>query len=194
MQPAGEKTCARGLTVGEGDNLARSFRLCHSPDILYRIGLALAGLSTEMVREVSSDLWGVLAVGGDPLKAEAGESDVGAGDGEKEELCIVEVDLNEGEASERGGEESHGEEPSLEGAENLYFSACRRCTERVHSVPRERDPEQPSRASKAPVTRMQPQPSVIFKTSLHSSELPAYADVFRFVSLSPPGALPKSPS
>ena len=105
------------LTVGEGDNLAGSFRLCHSPDILYRIGLALAGLPTEMVREVSCDLWG----GGDPLKAEAGESDVGAGEGEKEELCIVEVDPDEGKAGEGGGEESHGEEPSLEGQRIYIF-------------------------------------------------------------------------
>ena len=47
-----KRTCARELTVSKGDDFARSFGLCHSPDIFYSIGLALAGLSTEVVREV----------------------------------------------------------------------------------------------------------------------------------------------
>ena len=107
------------LTVGESDNLAGALGLSHSPDVLYRIGLALAGLSAEVVGEVSV-LGGVWGAGGDPLKTEAGESDVCMGDGVEDELCIVEAALEEGEAGEGGGEESHGEETPTR-AETLYF-------------------------------------------------------------------------
>ena len=64
MQPPAEDEGK--LTVGEGDDLAGPFGLGHSPDILYRVGLALAGFSTEVVGEVAvgSDV-------GDPLMAEA---------------------------------------------------------------------------------------------------------------------------
>lgn len=98
------------LTVGQGDDLARTLGLSHPPDILYRVGLALAGLSAEVVREVaiSSDAW---AVGSDPLKADALVPDVGGGDGGEDELDGLEVGLHEGETGEGGGEESHGEGP-----------------------------------------------------------------------------------
>lgn len=92
----------RERTVGEGDHLARSFGLGHSPDVLYRIGLAFAGLLAEVVGEVWV-LADLLGDGGDPLKTEERETDIGSGDGGEDELCIVEVDLDEGEAGEGGG-------------------------------------------------------------------------------------------
>jgi len=41
------------LTVGQGNDLARPFGLRHSPDVLYRVGLALPSLTTEVVREIA---------------------------------------------------------------------------------------------------------------------------------------------
>ena len=95
------------LTVRQGDDLARPFRLCHSPDILYRIGLAFPGLPTEVVREIAvlPDVW---AAGGDPLKADALVLNVGGDEGGEGKLDDFEVGLNEGEAGEGRGEESHG--------------------------------------------------------------------------------------
>jgi hypothetical protein len=97
---------AQEPTVGQGDDLARPLGLRHPPDVLYRIGLALTGLSTEVVREVAivSDAW---AVGSDPLKARALTLNVGANDGGEDKLEGVEITLDEGEASEREGRESH---------------------------------------------------------------------------------------
>jgi len=102
------------LTVGQGDDLAGSFGLCHSPDIFYRIGLALTGLSTEMMREVTGVLAGVWSVVGDPFEAEAWVLDVGFDDGGEYKLGTVDVDLHEGEGNERGEEGSHwrGDIPS----------------------------------------------------------------------------------
>jgi len=101
----------QGLTVGQGDDLTRPFGLCHSPDVLYRIGLALPGLPTEVVREIAivADMW---AVGGDPLKADALVLNVGGDEGGEGKLDDLEVGLNKGEAGEGGGEESHGEGPT----------------------------------------------------------------------------------
>ena len=108
------------LTVGEGDDLAGTLGLRHSPDILYRVGLALAGLSTEMVGEIAitPDIW---AVGSDPLGAGARVMDVGVGDGGEDELDGVEVGLHQGEASERGGEESHVEGQRIRGGRIYIF-------------------------------------------------------------------------
>ena len=58
------------MTIGESNDIARSFGLCHSPDILYRVGLAFTGLSTEVVREVAAASDGRGVVGSDPLKVE----------------------------------------------------------------------------------------------------------------------------
>ena len=113
-----------GLTVGQGDDLARPFCLCHSPDVLYRVGLALPGLSTEVVREIAilPDAW---AVGGDPLKSGALVLKVGGDDGGEGKLDSLEVGLDEGEAGEGGGEESHGE-GSTGSRRGIYisYSAC----------------------------------------------------------------------
>ena len=76
------------LTVGQGDNLARTFGLCHPPHILYRVWLALAGLSTEMVGKVSS-LPSVSAIGGDPLRTETPIAD----NGEEDALEVSEEGL-----------------------------------------------------------------------------------------------------
>ena len=121
----------RKRTVSEGDDLARAFGLGHSPDVLYRIGLAFAGLAAEVVREVRI-LADLVSVGGDPVKTEERESDVGFGDGGEEELCVVEVDLDEGEAGEGGGQESHGEQGTVRG--DLYIIFCA-----VGSLPSERN-------------------------------------------------------
>ena len=93
-------------TVGQGDDLARPLGLRHPPDVLYRVGLAFTGLSTEVVREVAivSD---ALAVGSDPLKAHALTLNVDANDGGEDKLEGVEITLDEGEAGEREGRESH---------------------------------------------------------------------------------------
>ena len=114
------------LTVGQGDDLARPFGLCHSPDVLYRIGLALPSLSTEVVREIAI-LPDGRAVGGDPLKADALVLKVGGDDGGEGELDGLEVGLNEGEASERGGEESHGE--GGKGSRCGIYTSCPACNE-----------------------------------------------------------------
>lgn len=92
----------RERTVGEGDDLARALGLGHSPDVLYRIGLAFTSLLAEVVGEVWV-LADLVAGRGDPLKTEERETDIGFGDGGEEELGIVEVDLDEGEAGEGGG-------------------------------------------------------------------------------------------
>jgi len=112
------------LTVGQGDDLARPFGLCHSPDVLYRIGLALPSLSTEVVREIAilPDLW---AVGGDPLKTDALVLNEGGDEGGEGKLDDLEVGLNEGEASEGRGEESHGEGAVCSRRVYISYPACR---------------------------------------------------------------------
>lgn len=109
------------LTVSEGDDLAGTLGLCHSPHILYRIGFAFAGLSTEVVREVSSvsDVW---AAASDPLRAETLELDPGVEEGGEDEFDKVEVALHEGEASGGEGSESHGEGSCLQSGGTLYIS------------------------------------------------------------------------
>ena len=72
-----------------------------------------------MVREVSVSS-SAEASGGDPLKAEERESDV-ASSREEDELDIVQVDLEERETSEGGGEESHGEDLTPHGREFILF-------------------------------------------------------------------------
>jgi len=53
------------------------------------------------------------ADGSDPLKAEALEMGPRVDEGREDKLDKVKVALDEGEAGERGGGESHGEGPSL---------------------------------------------------------------------------------
>ena len=117
------------LTVGEGDDLARPFGLCHPPNVLYRIGLALPGLSTEVVREfaILPDAW---AVGSDPPKADALVLKVGGDDGGEGELDGLEVGLNEGEAGEGGGKESHGE--GCTGSRLGIYTSCPACRVSPH--------------------------------------------------------------
>lgn len=118
--PLEERARVRELTVGEGDDLARPLGVCHSPDILYRVGLALAGLSAEVVREVVFP--GVRAIGSDPLEAVALMVNAGGDEGSEDELGDVKVGLYEGEAGEGGGEESHGEETSTgEGGGFIFY-------------------------------------------------------------------------
>jgi hypothetical protein len=144
---------AASLPLARVMTLPGPFGLCHSPHVLYRVGLALTGLSTEVVREVAI---GSDVRGSDPVKTEAGESDVVASDKEEEELCIAEVNPDRGEAGEGKGEESHGERGVVSAPQRFYSPFIRRrCTERVDSVPRETHPKQSNR-TKAPANRMQP--------------------------------------
>lgn len=96
--------------------------MCHPPDVLYRIGLAFTGLSTEVVREVTirSDGWEV--VGSDPLKAEALILKPCGDDGGENEPDKVEIALEDGEGGERERRESHEEGASpLRGGFICFF-------------------------------------------------------------------------
>ena len=68
---SGSKQRRREVTVGESNDIAGSFGFCHSPHILYRVGLAFTGLSTEVVREVATTSDGRGVIGSDPLEVEA---------------------------------------------------------------------------------------------------------------------------